>query len=591
MKRYIRSSATSSKTVNDSNVKASTDNYNPYSFMVGDQLEWSGLYGGEYKGVVTDVTDEYITVDVMWIAEDTGDTVTNTRRFEIATDPEGRECIIVYRYRDTVGYVYPPSNEYINSAEEYFDKVYGKCISEANQDINTIRRMYANNEGAPSTILLNLGYTEDESGEAFTKSMHTAGHIYETVFNFAKYDWEDGPVLMYVLRDGEVPKGWTVTKFDLYDEEGNVISSAIDPYSEEDDPAEFNSIEDYLKYNIEEGYIDWLSLPSEENDDFDDDDFYDIVYQIESAIAKVTREGGYKICVPNQFEDENGAFCAVIANGKRYAVEGRGNTWILSESDESVESCSNVKSSRKIHASWNYYPYALYSYTSGDAETGIEGDKFDIIDVVKSADEDEAKRYFKSKRMWYPNTYVDRISEDDYNAFLKEREEWGMYEAAEDDAEEADEVDIDFTDSTEDDEKNEEEDDDMQDIEIDEIQEESFNIIGNKLLQNIYENVDHFEMTKASTSSNQLKLEGLITFKSGKTKPTQFIFEAKDISKTGRLRFLGENAHISSAKKPFMITGYLKDNKYIVESLNYNFSAKRADGTPIKLQGTVSAKR
>lgn len=164
-------------------------------------------------------------------------------------------------------------------------------------------------------------------------------------------------------------------------------------------------------------------------------------------------------------------------------------------------------------------------------------------------------------------------------------------EAAEDDAEEADEVDIDFTDSTEDDEKNEEEDDDMQDIEIDEIQEESFNIIGNKLLQNIYENVDRFEMTKASTSSNQLKLEGLITFKSGKTKPTQFIFEAKDISKTGRLRFLGENAHISSAKKPFMITGYLKDNKYIVESLNYNFSAKRADGTPIKLQGTVSAKR
>lgn len=309
------------------------DNYNPYSFMVGDQLEWSGLYGGEYKGVVINVTDEYITVDVMWTAEDTGDTIIDTQRFEIATDPEGRECIIAYRYRDTVGYVYPPSNEYINSAHEYFDKVYGKCISEANQDINTIRRMYANNEGAPSTILLNLGYTEDESGEAFTKSMHTAGHIYETVFNFAKYDWEDGPVLMYVLRDGEVPKGWTVTKFDLYDEEGNVISSAIDLYSEEDDPAEFNSI--------------------------------------------------------------------------------------------------NVKSSRKIHASWNYYPYALYSYTPGDAETGIEGDKFDIIDVVKSADIDEAKRYFKNKRiLWYPNSFVDRISDEDYNAFLKEQEELARYESA-----------------------------------------------------------------------------------------------------------------------------------------------------------------
>lgn len=88
------------------------------------------------------------------------------------------------------------------------------------------------------------------------------------------------------------------------------------------------------------------------------------------------------------------------------------------------------ESLKEVPASWNYYPYALYSYTPGDAETGIEGDKFDIIDVVKSADEDEAKRYFKSKRMWYPNTYVDRISEDDYNAFLKEREEWSMYESA-----------------------------------------------------------------------------------------------------------------------------------------------------------------
>lgn len=88
------------------------------------------------------------------------------------------------------------------------------------------------------------------------------------------------------------------------------------------------------------------------------------------------------------------------------------------------------ESLKEVHASWKYYPYALYSYTPGDAETGIEGDKFDIIDVVKSADEDEAKRYFKSKRMWYPNTYVDRISEDDYNAFLKEREEWSMYESA-----------------------------------------------------------------------------------------------------------------------------------------------------------------
>lgn len=87
------------------------------SFMKGDHLEWSGLYGGQYKGVVTDVNDEYITVDVMWIAEDTGDMVTDTQKFEITTDSKGKKCIIVWTYGSHAGYVYPPSCDNVNSAE------------------------------------------------------------------------------------------------------------------------------------------------------------------------------------------------------------------------------------------------------------------------------------------------------------------------------------------------------------------------------------------------------------------------------------------------------------------------------------------
>lgn len=103
MKRVINGSRTSAKTAT--------------SFMKGDQLEWSGLYGSQYSGVVTDVNDEYITVDVMWTAEDTGDTVIDTQKFEIVTDPEGKECIIVWTYGSDAGYVYPPSEaEYVNSA-------------------------------------------------------------------------------------------------------------------------------------------------------------------------------------------------------------------------------------------------------------------------------------------------------------------------------------------------------------------------------------------------------------------------------------------------------------------------------------------
>lgn len=90
-----------------SNVKASNDGYNPYSFMVGDQLEWSGLYGDQYKGIVTNVDDEYVTVEVMWTSEDSGDTIIDTQQFEIATGPDGKECIIVWTYGSDAGYVYP----------------------------------------------------------------------------------------------------------------------------------------------------------------------------------------------------------------------------------------------------------------------------------------------------------------------------------------------------------------------------------------------------------------------------------------------------------------------------------------------------
>ena len=115
-----------------SNVKASNDDYDPYSFMVGDQLEWSGLYGGQYKGVVTNVNDEYVTVEVMWTSEDSGDTIIDTEQFEIATDPEGKECIIVWTYGSHAGYVYPPSNDYINSAYEYDADDYDDSIYSSN---------------------------------------------------------------------------------------------------------------------------------------------------------------------------------------------------------------------------------------------------------------------------------------------------------------------------------------------------------------------------------------------------------------------------------------------------------------------------
>lgn len=129
-----------------SDVKASEDDYNPYSFMVGDQLEWSGLYGGQYKGLVTNVNDEYVTVEVMRTAEDSGDTIIDTQKFEIVTDPEGKECIIVWTYGSHAGYVYPP---YEGDPDDYDDSIY----SSESSNVNNMKYWYFTKHGVqPGSI-------------------------------------------------------------------------------------------------------------------------------------------------------------------------------------------------------------------------------------------------------------------------------------------------------------------------------------------------------------------------------------------------------------------------------------------------------
>lgn len=419
MKRYIRSSETSSKTVNDSNVKASTDNYNPYSFMVGDQLEWSGLYGGEYKGVVTNVTDEYITVDVMWTAEDTGDTIIDTQRFEIATDPEGRECIIVYRYRDTVGYVYPPSNS----------------RSSKDATFKTDKRL------SPTSERYNRKHSVTSS-ETFDAQSYAKQRKQSSEFN----KWLKRVESAILRNDTTRIKN---IKESLMYMTSSQLSNKLTSYLIDKLNSALTTSSDDIKsssyggaFDIEDDqYSAWRELASKSVED--SDGFY--------TDYTLYTDGQTYICM---FGDKN--LYEPDASYADYETESEQDAWdwfnsytgFADEEDEEYEyydilestevvnsgyspELLNVKSSRKIRASWTYYPYALYSYTPGDAETGIEGDKFDIIDVVKSADIDEAKRYFKNKRiLWYPNSFVDRISDEDYNAFLKEQEELARYESA-----------------------------------------------------------------------------------------------------------------------------------------------------------------
>lgn len=128
-----------------------------------------------------------------------------------------------------------------------------------------------------------------------------------------------------------------------------------------------------------------------------------------------------------------------------------------------------------------------------------------------------------------------------------------------------------------------------QDIEIDEFNEEEFDSLGEKYLRKVYENVASYKTTSGSTKGNQLKLEGVITFKSGKQAKTNFVFEAKTVTKTGKLKFLGENKQFAKGKKSFTLTGKADGGKLIAESLTYNYRGKDAKtGKSQRLYGTVT---
>ena len=122
----------------------------------------------------------------------------------------------------------------------------------------------------------------------------------------------------------------------------------------------------------------------------------------------------------------------------------------------------------------------------------------------------------------------------------------------------------------------------------DDFDEESFDELGEAYLKKVYENIDAFKTTNVSSCGKKLAVEGLITFKSGNTKPTHFIFEQKAQNKKGTYRFIGENKQISRGKKSFILQGNVNNNKFICESLNYNYLGKNdGDKKSVRLYGTV----
>lgn len=131
-----------------------------------------------------------------------------------------------------------------------------------------------------------------------------------------------------------------------------------------------------------------------------------------------------------------------------------------------------------------------------------------------------------------------------------------------------------------------------QDVEVgvSDIDDDTFSNLGEKYLKSIYSNVDSYKLTEGAIKGDSLILDGKIKFKSGKEQNTQFIFESRTVTKTGKVKLIGRNESLAKASKAFVLTGHMQDKKLMVESLTYNYSAKDADTNKVKkLYGTIKA--
>lgn len=123
------------------------------------------------------------------------------------------------------------------------------------------------------------------------------------------------------------------------------------------------------------------------------------------------------------------------------------------------------------------------------------------------------------------------------------------------------------------------------DVDVDEFDEDEFSGMGESYLRKTYNNVESFKTTGFTFKGNTIFVEGLITFKGGKTSKTSFVFEGKH-SHEGKFYFEGYNKHLTESNNAFGLVARPEGKKLMVESFNWNYDAKDKNGNIQKLSGT-----
>lgn len=130
---------------------------------------------------------------------------------------------------------------------------------------------------------------------------------------------------------------------------------------------------------------------------------------------------------------------------------------------------------------------------------------------------------------------------------------------------------------------------DEEEVEIDEFDEENFDGLGESYLRRCYNNVKGFKTTQVRCNENLLTVIGNITFKSGNTKRTSFVFESTDC-KNGKYIFEGYNKEINKGKKAFKLNCSINNKKIIPESMTYNYRSKNELNESIQVKGKVKVR-
>lgn len=155
------------------------------------------------------------------------------------------------------------------------------------------------------------------------------------------------------------------------------------------------------------------------------------------------------------------------------------------------------------------------------------------------------------------------------------------------DEESFDEIKADMEDEEIEDDMPTDDEDDFADLE--DFDEKSFDGLGESYLRNCYDNVKGFKTSNVATKNNRLFIEGIIKFDSGNEKKTNFVFNPIKI-KNNKYKFEGYNKEISRGKKTFKLSGALKNNKLVCESLNYNYRSKNELNESVRVYGTIKRK-